>query len=180
MAAFTTRVNDLCVDVDGDTSSDPDGDPLSFTWDFGDGTGASGAQASHCYAASGTYLIELSVSDGALSDSENASVTVDGGTGGGNCSFIIQNQWSSGFTAVIRISNPGATAIDGWTVNWTLPNGFSLVNAWNAQVSGSNPYSAHHLSWNRVIAPGQSVEFGMQGSGSGNLIEPEVEGSVCN
>jgi len=48
---------------DGSGSTDPDGWIVSYLWDFGDGTGASGVQATHAYAASGTYLVHLMVSD---------------------------------------------------------------------------------------------------------------------
>ncbi|HEX8820849.1 MAG TPA: PQQ-dependent sugar dehydrogenase [Archangium sp.] len=45
-------------------SSDPDGDVLGYTWDFGDGTGSSSAQPEHTYTARGTYTARLTVSDG--------------------------------------------------------------------------------------------------------------------
>jgi chitodextrinase len=40
---------------DGTGSSDPDGSISSYSWDFGDGTTASGASMSHSYAKAGTY-----------------------------------------------------------------------------------------------------------------------------
>jgi glucose/arabinose dehydrogenase/PKD repeat protein len=55
----------LSVDFDGSQSSDPDNDPLTFDWDFGDGSPhASSAQASHTYTTTGTYTAKLTVSDG--------------------------------------------------------------------------------------------------------------------
>jgi PKD repeat protein len=62
-AAFTqTCVNTAC-DFDGSTSSDPDGTVVSWDWDFGDGTTASGVTPSHTYALSGTYDVALTVTD---------------------------------------------------------------------------------------------------------------------
>jgi len=48
-AAFSYTANNLVVSFDGSASSDPDSAPqaLSYSWDFGDGQGASGATASH-------------------------------------------------------------------------------------------------------------------------------------
>ncbi|MEO7912289.1 MAG: PQQ-dependent sugar dehydrogenase [Roseiflexaceae bacterium] len=54
----------LAVDFDATGSSDPDGDPLTYDWDFGDATPhATTAQVTHQYAL-GTYTATLRVSDG--------------------------------------------------------------------------------------------------------------------
>ncbi len=52
----------LTVSFDGSRSSDPDGSIVSYQWSFGDGASASGATASHRYAA-GTYKATLTVTD---------------------------------------------------------------------------------------------------------------------
>jgi hypothetical protein len=49
---------------DGSGSSDPDaGQTLSYSWNFGDGSTASGATASHPYGIAGTFLVSLEVCD---------------------------------------------------------------------------------------------------------------------
>ncbi|GGM13299.1 LamG-like jellyroll fold domain-containing protein [Promicromonospora citrea] len=63
VAEATATVEDLVVQVDGRGSSDPDGPIASYTWDFGDGETATGAQATHTYAAPGTYTVTLTVED---------------------------------------------------------------------------------------------------------------------
>lgn len=97
-----------------------------------------------------------------------------------NCSYVIQSQWNNGFTAAIRIKNNRTQPINGWNVNWQYSDGSKVTNLWNASLTGSNPYSAKNLSWNSTIQPGQTVEFGFQGSKTaGNASVPVVTGSVC-
>jgi hypothetical protein len=56
----------LMVAFDGTASSDPDNDPLTFTWDFGDGTapGTGPTPPAHQYSQRGLYTVTLTVSDG--------------------------------------------------------------------------------------------------------------------
>ncbi|MEQ1870843.1 MAG: PKD domain-containing protein, partial [Vicinamibacterales bacterium] len=46
------------------SGTDPDADPLVFTWNFGDGQTATGASATHAYAGQGEYTATLTVDDG--------------------------------------------------------------------------------------------------------------------
>ncbi|NQS97667.1 MAG: PKD domain-containing protein [candidate division Zixibacteria bacterium] len=70
--AFTGGAHDE-VHFDGSKSYDPDGDPLSFHWDFGDGSSANGATVSHKFLKTGKYTVKLRVSDSTgTSCSENS------------------------------------------------------------------------------------------------------------
>ncbi len=58
-------------------SIDPDGDPVTYTWDFGDGTPpVSGYSAAHVYAVAGDYIATLTASDGTLARSRSLRVRV--------------------------------------------------------------------------------------------------------
>lgn len=54
----------LEVSFDASESSDPDGDVLTYTWDFGDGESASGVLLTHTYRDAGTFVATLVVDDG--------------------------------------------------------------------------------------------------------------------
>lgn len=59
------------------SASDPDGDPLTYAWNFGDGSTASGKTAQeHSYATDGTYTVKVTVSDGTASVSASNKITV--------------------------------------------------------------------------------------------------------
>ena len=97
-----------------------------------------------------------------------------------SCTYAISSEWPNGFTASITIKNDAGAPINNWNVNWQYGDGSKITNLWNASLSGSNPYAAKNLSWNSTIQPGQTVEFGFQGSkGAGAASVPAITGSVC-
>ena len=59
------------------TASDPDGDPLTYSWDFGDGLVSSASNPAHTFTTAGTFNVNLSVSDGrGASGACNAAVII--------------------------------------------------------------------------------------------------------
>ncbi len=66
----------VAIEFDGSGSTDPDGDALTYAWDFGDGGTGAGALASHSYGVGGTYDVTLRVNDGAASSAASTTATV--------------------------------------------------------------------------------------------------------
>jgi len=66
----------LVVVFDASASSDPEGGPLSYSWDFGDGTPAEpSANPNHAYSVPGKYTALLTVTDD-VGNTDQASVAV--------------------------------------------------------------------------------------------------------
>jgi hypothetical protein len=77
IASFSFACTNLGCSFDGSGSSDPDGNIVTYDWRFGDGSSAQGAQVNQAYAAAGTYLVTLTVTDkGGLTASLTKTVTV--------------------------------------------------------------------------------------------------------
>jgi hypothetical protein len=92
-------------------------------------------------------------------------------TGGCSASVSI-NQWTGGFVAAVRIT-AGSAPVNGWTATLTLPSGAGITDAWNANRSGdTGTVQFTNVSFNGSIAPGQSTEFGFQGTGTGTGMTP--------
>jgi VCBS repeat-containing protein len=78
-------VTGIPVDMDASTSSDEEGAPLTFAWDFGDGSTLVTTQPSitHTYANLGTFTVTLVVNDGQLNSVPFTTQATIGDPGGG-------------------------------------------------------------------------------------------------
>lgn len=124
------------------------------------------------------YAQVPSAYSGAFLQVDEADDGGDTGNGGATCEYLISSDWGSGFVAGIVITNNGSETINGWEVSWDYSGNTQVTNGWSAELSGSGPYTASNMDWNGTIAPGSSVEFGFQGTGSAET--PEVTGDICD
>ncbi|WP_039913223.1 glycosyl hydrolase [Cellvibrio mixtus] len=65
------------VTFDGTKSVDVNGDALTYSWDFGDGSTGTGATTNHTYTSEGSYHVMLTVSDGELNSTAKTVIFVD-------------------------------------------------------------------------------------------------------
>ena len=135
--------------------------------------GSSSSVASSSVVSSSVRSSSSSVASSVVSSSSSSVAS-----GNLTCSYVVSNSWGSGFTGAIRITNNGSSTKSGWTATWQYSGNTRLTGSWNANVSGSNPYTATSVSWNSSIGAGQTVEFGFQANTNGSGIEtPTV---TCN
>jgi PKD repeat protein len=86
--ATATPVNGqppLAVSFSGAASTDPDGDPLTYRWTFGDGRSGAGVSATNTYAGTGNYTASLTVTDAkGATATATVAITVTSSGGGGS------------------------------------------------------------------------------------------------
>jgi len=103
----------------------------------------------------------------------------------GGCAVTYDmNAWNTGFTTSVTVKNNGSTAINGWTLAFTLPSGQAVTGAWNATIApSSGAVTARNMSYNGTIAAGGSQNFGFQATHNGNTAKPTaftLNGSPCS
>lgn len=93
------------------------------------------------------------------------------------------NDWGSGFTTDVTITNRGSDAISGWTLTYDYTGNQTLTNGWNGTWSQSGKtVTVKNASWNGTIAAGAAVTAGGQFTYSGTNTAPAsfaVNGTTC-
>ena len=122
----TSGAAPLTVQFSSAGSSDPNGDPLSYAWDFGDGGTSTSANPAHTYTQSGVWTATLTVNDGrGLSGTKTVQVSAGG----------------SGPTATILAPTDESLYRDGDTI--------TMRGSATDPEDGTLP--ASQLSWNVVV-----------------------------
>jgi chitinase len=95
--------------------------------------------------------------------------------------YTKKSDWGSGFEGQWTVKNTGTTALSSWTIEWDFPSGTSVGSAWDATVTSSGTHwTAKNLSWNGSVAPGASISFGFNGTGSGSPTGCKLNGASCD
>jgi PKD repeat protein len=114
VAVLNVNCAELVCTFNGSLSWDSDGTIVAHAWNFGDGATASGATASHTYAASGTYTVTLTVTDDdGLTDTETMALTV-----------------TQPPIAVLTVSCAQVVCTFNGSTSWD-PDGTIVAHAWN-------------------------------------------------
>jgi endoglucanase len=92
--------------------------------------------------------------------------------------------WNTGLTNSITITNTGTSAVNGWSLTFTLPAGQSITSGWSATYSpASGAVTATNVSYNGTLAAGASTTIGYQATHTGNAAAPtgfRLNGATCN
>ena len=142
------------------------------------------------YQPKAAYTAALNALGGTVSSSSSTPTTPtssssSSGGGGAACKVTdAVNAWNTGLTENITVSNTGSSAVNGWSLVFTLASGQTITSTWNATISPtSGQVTAKNMSYNAAIAPGGSVSFGFQANHTGNTAAPSafsLNGQPCS
>ncbi|MCP3757083.1 glycosyl hydrolase family 18 protein [Streptomyces sp. TBY4] len=91
------------------------------------------------------------------------------------------SDWGSGFEGKWTVKNTGTTTLTSWTVEWDYPAGTAVTSAWDATVTSSGTHwTGKNVGWNGTLAPGATISFGFNGTGSGAPSGCKVNGGSCD
>jgi len=97
--------------------------------------------------------------------------------------YLKKSDWGTGFEGQWTVKNTGTTALSSWTIEWDFPSGTAVGSAWDATVTHTgNHWTAKNVGWNGTVAPGASVSFGFNGTGSGggSAANCTLNGASCD
>jgi hypothetical protein len=100
--------------------------------------------------------------------------------------YTVTNQWNTGFGASFTITNTGTTAINGWSLQFSFPNGQTITQLWNGNFTQNGAkVTITNLSYNGSIPAGATLSSppGFNANWSGSNSPPTaftLNGSSCS
>lgn len=185
-ATPTTGAAPLPVAFDASASTASGATLSSYAWQFGDGATGTGVAVNHTYPAAGAYVVTLKVTDslGAVG-SATKTITVSAPPPAVGCSvkYAVTNDWKTGFTGDVVITNTGTASITNWTLVWSFSGNQKITAYWNGTaVQSGKKVQFSNAAWNATIAAGGTAQIGFNANYSGKNTAPTsftLNGVAC-
>ncbi len=138
VARFTSSCPALACTFNASTSTDANGDALTYSWTFGDGTTGTGVSPAHTYPTAGARTVVLTVSDGTTTSQVSQQASPKAPVGPGNQPV------------------PGHTRLAPQTPRTNLPQ-ITTGEIWDYEVVGTKVYVAGGFTGGRNNAAGNTA-----------------------
>jgi cellulose 1,4-beta-cellobiosidase len=93
------------------------------------------------------------------------------------------NDWGTGFTASVTVTNLGDPISGGWTLEWDFAGDQQVTSGWNGTFTQSGKHvTVKNPSWAQTLATNATANPGFQGTYSGGNQAPAqftLNGTVC-
>jgi predicted carbohydrate-binding protein with CBM5 and CBM33 domain len=105
-----------------------------------------------------------------------------GGTGGTpppetSCTATYQTtgSWNGGFQAQVTVSNPSSSPLNGWHVDWSMPDGETVASLWNGTyTTAGSLVTVTNASWNAQLPAAGTTTFGYVANYTGTPAAPTL------
>ncbi|MBY8852336.1 cellulose binding domain-containing protein, partial [Saccharothrix sp. MB29] len=95
--------------------------------------------------------------------------------------FTRESVWSTGYGGRFALTNTGDAETTGWVVEFDLPPGSTVGNAWNAVLTrDGRRHRFANAAFNGRVAPGGTAGFGFNVTGLGTPTGCTVDGAPCD
>jgi cellulose binding protein with CBM2 domain/fibronectin type III domain protein len=79
--------------------------------------------------------------------------------------FTKVSDWGTGFEGKITVRNASSATINGWTIEFDLPSGYTVTSSWDAvRTSSGQHHTFRNPTWAPTLGAGASATFGFNGS----------------
>lgn len=159
-ASPVTGDEPLVVSFDASQSSDPEGDALTYSWDFGDGSSATGVTSDHTYSG-GIFIATLTVNDGEFSDVSSVKIQVQS-SGSIPCESPVTVSVpfaQNGIGDYCWVTSDDIAYVNSWGMEKVEINGVDFTNNWSDNLPPKQNgnyyiYCVSQLSWSHIEAYG--------------------------
>jgi hypothetical protein len=97
--------------------------------------------------------------------------------------FTKVSDWGTGFEGKVTVRNASSAAINGWTIEFDLPSGYTVTSSWDTQrTSSGQHHTFRNPTWAPTLPAGASATFGFNGSPGnfGGIQNCRFNGDPCD